>query len=74
MAAFRVVEHLDVIEDIPLGLFAISVDPPSNSFPLEKLEEALSDRVVVAVAASAHALLQVVNAEIGDRPRFYSQG
>ena len=35
VTTFRVVEHLDVIEDIPPGLFAIRIDFPANALPLE---------------------------------------
>jgi hypothetical protein len=35
MPAFRVVEHLDVIEDIAARLFAVGVDLSTNPLPLE---------------------------------------
>lgn len=50
-----VVKHLDVVEDVGLGLFAIYVDPALDALAFQELEEAFGDRVVVAVTASAHA-------------------
>ena len=50
-----VVEHLDVVEDVGLDLIAGSVDPAPEAFTFEELEEVLGDRVVMAVAAPAHA-------------------
>ena len=41
MTALRVVKHLDVIEDIAPGFFAVGVDASPNALPLEQLEEAL---------------------------------
>ena len=60
MSAFWIVEHLDVIEDVSTCFFPICVDFSSNAFALEQFEEALGDRVVVAVATSARARDQVV--------------
>lgn len=60
MVAFRVVEHLDVIEHIsPHGILR-RVDPPPDPLALEQGEEAFHGRVVVAVAASAHAAQQTM--------------
>lgn len=52
---FRVVEELDVIEDIGFGFLAIRVDPPLDAIALEQLEGALGKSVVMTVAPSAHA-------------------
>lgn len=54
MTTFRVVEHLDLIENFALSLFPIEIDSAGNTFPLEWQEETLCHRVVVAVSASAH--------------------
>jgi len=35
----------------------------TNPFPLEQLEEALGDGIIVAVTVPAHALLQVVRVQ-----------
>ena len=45
---------LDVVEHILSGLGSGLVGPASDPLALEKVEEALFNRVVVAVAASAH--------------------
>jgi hypothetical protein len=55
MSAYRVVKPLDVIEDIGGCGGAIGVDPAPDSFLFQQAEEALSDSVVVTVAASTHA-------------------
>lgn len=60
MLALRIVEHLDVIEHILTGFYAGSVCPASDPFALEQVEEALRDRVVMAVAAPAHGMFQIV--------------
>jgi hypothetical protein len=58
--ALRVVEHLDVVEHVLPRGFAGQVGASSDAFPLAGLEEAFRDRVVMAVAAAAHAGLQIV--------------
>lgn len=50
-----VIEHLNVLEHVLAGGVAARIDPAPNSLPLEQLEEALGHRIVVTVAASAHA-------------------
>lgn len=42
-------EHLDVVEQILPGFDTNCVGSAPNPFPLEQIEEALGDRVVVAV-------------------------
>ena len=49
MFAFRVIEHLDVVEDVLSGLFTGFVKPSSDPFTLEQVEEALGDRIVVTI-------------------------
>jgi Protein of unknown function (DUF2699). len=58
-----VVEHLDVVEDVGLGLVPGGVDPAPDALALEELEEAFGDRVVMAVAAAAHAADQAVGCQ-----------
>lgn len=60
MAPLWVVEHLDVVEDIGLGIGSRGVGLAAHALALEQLEEALDHRVVVAVAAPAHAADQLV--------------
>ena len=60
MLAFWVVEHLDVIEHVlPCGLPGL-VCASADALSLEELEEAFRYCIVVAVAAAAHAGLQIV--------------
>lgn len=65
MAALRVVEHFDVVEDIRSRIATGRIDPPADAFALVQLEEALGHSVVVAVATAAHAAGQVVVAKEG---------
>lgn len=60
VAPFRIVEHLDVVEDVLPGLIACRIYLTANSLPFQQLEKALGDCIVVAVTAPAHALYQVV--------------
>lgn len=53
MLAYRVVEHLDVMEHILPGFVALAIDPLPDTFALEQVEKALDHRVVIAVAKSA---------------------
>lgn len=65
VAPLGVIEHLDVVEDVGACVAARGVDLPAHTLALEKLEEALRDGVVVAVASPAHAADQVVLAQEG---------
>lgn len=60
--ALRIVEHLDIVQDILLCFFTGAVCFASNPLPFEQLEETLGDCVIMAVSAPAHALLQIVRA------------
>ena len=61
MAAFCVVEHLDVIEHIATSILPCGVDFSLNPFPLQKLEKALGYGVVMTVTSTAHAGNQIVS-------------
>jgi len=61
--ALWIVEHLDVVEHVLPCLGARPVGPSPYPFPLEQVEEALRDRVVVTVAAPAHRMLQIVRSQ-----------
>ena len=63
MAAYRVVEHLDVVEDIRGRCCSGWVDPSLDAFLLEGAEEALGHRVVMAVSPPAHTRLHAVGLE-----------
>ena len=60
MFAFWVIKHLDIIEYILPGFVPGFVKPAANPLSLEKIEETFGDSVVVAVAASAHGMLDIV--------------
>ena len=49
MSSFRVVEHLDVVEDIRTRFVVVDVDPSLDAFALDQLEEAFGNGVVVTV-------------------------
>jgi len=60
MPAFWIVEYFDVMEQVPTGFLAgfVSFSPDPLSF--EQMEEALRDRIVVAVPTPAHTGFQIV--------------
>jgi len=60
VAAFSVIEPLDVVEDIGLGFLPCFVFSALAAFSLQRSEEALNDRVVVTTASGTHAALDVV--------------
>ena len=60
MSADGVVEHLDVAKDCAACFLPCRIGLFADAFTLEQLEEALRHGVVVAIAPSAHAGLQVV--------------
>jgi len=49
--AFLIAEHLNIVEHVLLGFISRLVAPPPYPFPLEQVEEALRNGVVMAVAA-----------------------
>ena len=55
MSSLRVVEHLDVVEDVRTCFVVVDVDAPLDAFAFEQLEEALGNGVVVTVTATTHA-------------------
>lgn len=58
---FWVVEHLDVIEDIPFGLFPVQIILVADAFALGQLEKAIGDGVVAAIAPTTHAGNQAIS-------------
>jgi hypothetical protein len=60
VASLRIVEHLDVVEDILSGFVAGCISFAANAFPFQQLEKALSHGIIMTVAAPAHALYQIV--------------
>ena len=52
MAAFCVVEHLDVIEHIATYFLPRGIDFSLDPFPLQKLEKALDHGVVMTVTSA----------------------
>ena len=55
VAPLPIVEHLDVLEDLPGRLLTSSEAAPVYQLTLEGREEALHDRIVPAVALAGHA-------------------
>jgi hypothetical protein len=55
MPAFYVVEHLDVIEHITTSILSRVVDFPLDPFPVQKLEKAFGQGVVMTVASATNA-------------------
>jgi len=49
MASLVVIEHLDIIKNICSGAVTAAVNLSLDSLPLQQLEEALSNSIVVAV-------------------------
>ena len=60
MFALRVIEHLDVVEDVLPCFISGSVGSASDAFALQEVEEAFGNSVVVAVSPSAHAMFEIV--------------
>lgn len=58
--ALRIVEHLDIFEYIGPCVFSCCICFPPNTFTFQQLKEAFNDRVIMAIAATAHAGFQVV--------------
>ena len=58
MTAFRIVEHLDVVEDVLPGVIPGCIGLALDALTLQQLEEAFSDSIVVTVSTSAHACFQ----------------
>lgn len=71
MFTLRAVEHLDVVEHILLRFVAGFVGSAPYSFPLEQVEEAFGNGVIVAVTAAAHGMFQVVGFQ--ERRRIYAR-
>jgi hypothetical protein len=55
VTALRIVEHLDVVEDVLPGVVPGCVGLAPDALAFWKLEEAFSDSVVVTVSTSTHA-------------------
>ena len=60
MSADGVVEHFNVAKDIAACFLPSGIDLPADALPFQQLEEAFGHGVVMTVASSAHAWLQVV--------------
>jgi len=60
MLAFWVVEKLDLVKHVVPSLSAIIVGPAPDPFPLEELEDAFHDSIIMTVAPPAHAGCQIV--------------
>ena len=60
MFAFRIAEHLDVVEHILSGVGSCLLASASYLLSLEQVEEALGNGIVVTVPAPAHRVFQIV--------------
>ncbi len=60
MLAFWVIEKLDVIKDVLPSFCAVPIRPSPDPFPLEELEKAFRDSIIVTAPPSAHAGFQIV--------------
>ena len=60
MFALGIVKHLDVIEHVRSSVFSGLVCSAPNALAFQQVEEALGDRIVMAVPATAHAVFQIV--------------
>lgn len=63
MAALGIMEHFDVIEHLRLRCIDRLVGLPGNSLLLERTAERFGYRDVPAIAAAAHARLEVVRGQ-----------
>ena len=54
MLAFRIVEHLDVVEHVLSGIGPGPVGPAPYPLALEQIKETLGHGIVVAIPAPAH--------------------
>ena len=63
MPALRVVEHLDVIEDIAACFLPRCIGFAPYPFPLEQLKKAFCHSVVMAVSTPTHTANQVMGLE-----------
>jgi hypothetical protein len=60
MAAFSIVEHLDVLKQVGPGFLARPIANTVHAFSLENAEEALDGGIVIAVTGTAHAACDAV--------------
>ena len=65
MQPLAVVKHLDVVEELDLGLIQRGEALVMREFLFERAEEALHGRVVVRHAFAAHARSQAGCSELG---------
>ena len=61
--AVWVVKHVDVVEHVLPCFVSCDVCSPSDPFVLEQVQEALCDRLVMAIPTPAHACIQIVFAK-----------
>lgn len=58
MTAFRIIEHLDVVEDVLHGFIPGCIGLALDTLTLQQLEEALNNSIVVTVSTPPHAWRQ----------------
>ena len=57
---FRIIEHLDVIENILSRFDARFVNLAPDPFALEEVEKAFNDSVIMAIASTADRMFKIV--------------
>lgn len=60
MFALWIVEHLDVVKQILPRVVSGFVNSAPDTFALQEVEVALSNRVVMAVPSAAHAVFEIM--------------
>jgi predicted dinucleotide-binding enzyme len=60
MFALRIIEHLDVVENILPCVVSGFVNPEAATLALQEVEGAFCDRVVVTDSAAAQAVFEIV--------------
>lgn len=63
MTAFPVIEHFDILEDLPPGFVPGGVVLMIHELALERPEEAFDTGIIPAVASTAHAGRDAVRSE-----------
>ncbi len=64
MTALSIVEHFDIVEHICLCLLTGSIANAIHALSFQHTEEALHNRIVIAVATPTHAALDAVSLKL----------
>ena len=58
--AFGIVEEFDVVEYVLPSIISGFVCPSPNALTFQQVEEALGNRIVMAIPTTTHAVFQIV--------------